>query len=398
MFMSPIRDPIHGYIEVAPHIERLLDTGIVQRLRNIKQLGWTNLVYPGANHTRFEHSLGTYYLASRLAGELSEEERREIEIAALLHDVGHGPYSHDSEDIIEQYTRRRHDDVAFLIESEEIAGILDEYGIKPSAISGHIQGKTKIGQIISGSLDVDRMDYIIRDAYYTGVAYGIVDYEHLLRNIRFYDNNIVLYYRGLKSAESLLMSRFLMYPSVYDHHVGRIAGSMFVHALEAAILNGDVNAFELQQMDDYELNARMRNFNEYSADMIRRLNSRNLFKRALYVGFDSVDKSIVRYTRIQKDIEREIARMAGVEEGYVLVDIPKMPEFRERNTMVLMENGQLKYLEDVSKLVKIMEESYFDDWRMGVYTLPECRDRVARVARAYFNVERVPRQSKLGVA
>ena len=84
--MSPIRDPIHGYIEVTPHIDKLLDTRIVQRLRNVKQLGWTNLVYPGANHTRFEHSLGTYYLASRLGSELSDEERREIEIAALLHE------------------------------------------------------------------------------------------------------------------------------------------------------------------------------------------------------------------------------------------------------------------------------------------------------------------------
>jgi HD superfamily phosphohydrolase len=395
--MSPIRDPIHGYIEIAPYIEKLLDTRIVQRLRNVKQLGWTNLVYPGANHTRFEHSLGTYYLASRLGSELSEEERREIEIAALLHDIGHGPYSHDSEDIIEEYTRRRHDDVLFLLESEEIALILDEYGIKPSAISSHIQGKTKIGQIVAGSLDVDRMDYLIRDSYYTGVAYGIVDYEHLLRNIRFYDNNIVLYYRGLKSAESLLMSRFLMYPSVYDHHVGRIAGSMFVHGLDAAINGGDTNAFELQLMDDYELNDRMRHFNQYSADMIGRLNSRNLFKRAIYVGFDSVDKSIVRYTKIHKEIEREIARMAGIENGYVLVDIPKIPEFRERNATVLMENDQLKYMDDVSNLVKIMEESYSSDWRMGVYTLPEHREKVGRIAREYFNVEKVPKQSKLEV-
>lgn len=396
--MSPIRDPIHGYIEIAPYIEKLLDTKIVQRLRNVKQLGWTNLVYPGANHTRFEHSLGTYYLASRMGSELSEEERKEIEIAALLHDIGHGPYSHDSEDIIEQYTRRKHDDVLFLLESDEISTVLEEYGIKPSTISNHIQGKTRIGQIIAGSLDVDRMDYIIRDAYYTGVAYGIVDHEHLLRNIRFYDNSIVLYYRGLKSAESLLMSRFLMYPSVYDHHVGRIAGSMFVHGLEAAINSNDVNAFELQLMDDYELNDRMRHYNKYSADMIDGLNARNLYKRALYVGFDSVDKSIVRYAKIHREIEREIARMAGVENGYVLVDIPKIPEFRERNTMVLMENDQLKYLDDVSKLVKIMEESYMSDWRMGVYTLPEHREEVGRIARDFFNVERVPKQSKLEVA
>ncbi|RPJ30405.1 MAG: HD domain-containing protein, partial [Planctomycetaceae bacterium] len=171
--MSPIRDPIHGYIEIRPCIERLLDTHIVQRLRNIKQLGWTNLVYPGSNHTRFEHSLGTYYLASRVASELSEAERTEVEIAALLHDIGHGPYSHDCEEVIEKYTRRSHSDVKFLLEKEEIATILDELGISQTTIASQIEGKTKLGQVVNGTLDVDRMDYLVRDAYYTGVSYGM---------------------------------------------------------------------------------------------------------------------------------------------------------------------------------------------------------------------------------
>lgn len=395
--MSPIRDPIHGYIELTPYIEKLLDTRVVQRLRNVRQLGWTNLVYPGANHTRFEHSLGTYYLASKLAEELAEEERIEIEIAALLHDIGHGPYSHDVEEVVETYTRRKHNDVKFLLEDDEIASILDEYSIRPSTISNHILGRTKLGQIINSTLDVDRMDYLLRDSYYTGVAYGIVDYSHLLRNIRFYNDSIVLYYRGLKSAESLLMSRFLMYPSVYNHHVGRIAGAMFVNALDVAISNGEINPFDIQLMDDCEINIKMRSMNKYTADIIGRLNKRNLFKRALYVGFDSVDKSIVKYTKTHKEIEIEIARLAGIDSGYVLVDIPKIPEFNERNMKVLTENDQLKYIDDVSNTVRVIEESYEDDWRMGVYTLPEYREKVGQIARDYFNVEKVPKQSKLGV-
>ena len=177
---------------------------------------------------------------------------------------------------------------------------------------------------------------------------------------------------------------------------GLISGTS-ADGIDAAIGEGDINAFELQLMDDYELNARMRHFNKYSAEMINRLNSRNLFKRALYVGFDSVDKNIVRYTKIHKEIEREIARMAGIDSGYVLIDIPKIPDFRERNATVLMENDQLKYLDDVSNLVKIMEGSYSSDWRMGVYTLPEYREKVGRIARDYFNVEKVPKQSKLEV-
>lgn len=396
--MSPIRDPIHGYIEIRPYIEKLLDSKIVQRLRNVKQLGWTNLVYPGANHTRYEHSLGTYYLASRLSSGLSEQDRVEIEIAALLHDIGHGPYSHDCEEVIEKYTRRSHCDVKFLLDKEEIVTVLDGLGIKPVTIANHIRGESRLGQLVNGTLDVDRMDYLIRDAYYTGVSYGIVDVEHLLRNLVFHDEALVLSQRGIKSAEALLMSRFLMYPSVYNHHVGRISGAMFVHALETAIDSGDLNPFELQLMDDYEINVRMRSMNAYSADMIRRLNARSLFKRALFVGFDSVDRSIIRYTKSNRDIEAEIARLVGVESGYVLVDIPKVPELKERNMKVLVESGQLKYIDDVSHLARIIEESYVDDWRLGVYTLPEYRDRVGQIARDYFNVEKTPKQSKLEVA
>jgi HD superfamily phosphohydrolase len=396
--MSPIRDPIHGYIEIKPYVERLLDTKIVQRLRNVKQLGWTNLVYPGANHSRFEHSLGTYYLASRLASELSEHERMEIEIAALLHDIGHGPYSHDCEEVIMKYTRRSHSDVRFLLEKPEIAAVLEEFAVSPATIASQIDGKTRAGQIVNGTLDVDRMDYLIRDAYYTGVSYGMVDVEHLLRNIIFYDDTMVLKYRGLKSAEALLMSRFLMYPSVYNHHVGRITGAMYSGALESAIESMQLDPFELQLMDDYEINVRMRNMQGYPADIIRRLNDRNLFKRALYVGFDAVDRNIVRYAKAHREIEGEIARLANVDAGYVIVDIPKVPEFRERNTRVLGENDQLKYIDDVSSMARIVEESYVEDWRMGVYTLPELREKVGRIARDYFNVEKAPKQSKLEVA
>jgi hypothetical protein len=396
--MSPIRDPIHGYIEISPYIEKLLDTRAVQRLRNIKQLGWTNLVYPGANHTRFEHSLGTYYLASKISTELSAQERMEIEIAALLHDIGHGPYSHDIEDILEFYTRKKHSDVKHLLENREIIDVFEKFSVNPSTISDHIQGKTRIGQIINGTLDVDRMDYLIRDAYYTGVAYGIVDYEHLLRNFRFHEENIVLYHRGLKSAESLLMSRFLMYPTVYNHHVGRISGAMFVNALDVAIREGEIDPMLLQSMEDYELNVKLRSCNQYSAGIIDRLNNRSLFKRALYVGFDLVDRSIVKYSKNHREIASEIARMAGIENGFILVDIPKIPEFKERHMKVLMENDHLKYMDDVSRLVRIIEESYVNDWRMGVYTLPEHREKVGKIAREYFNVERMAKQARLEVA
>ena len=140
----------------------------------------------------------------------------------------------------------------------------------------------------------------------------VITVEHLLRHLGFHDNSLVLYQRGLKSAEALLMSRFLMYPSVYTHHVGRIAGAMFVNALETAIDSGTLNPFDLQLLDDYEVNVLMRKMEGYAGEIIRRLNQRELFKRALYVGFDSVDRSIVRYTNARREIETDIARIAGI--------------------------------------------------------------------------------------
>ena len=132
-------------------------------------------------------------------------------------------------------------------------------------------------------------------------------------------------------------------------------------------------------MDDYEINVRMRNMKGYPADIIRRLNDRNLFKRALYVGFDAVDRNIVRYAKAHREIENEIARLAGIDPGYVIVDIPKMPEFRERNTRVLTENDQLKYIDDVSQMVRIVEESYV---RTGAWASTRCPSSAKRWRRS----------------
>jgi HD superfamily phosphohydrolase len=173
--MKVIRDPVHDYIEIDELALSLIDSPEVQRLRRIRQLGFSNLVYPGANHTRFEHSLGVYHLTRQLASQVDEQQQKELLAAALLHDIGHGPFSHATEDIIEKYTRKSHDSVGELLKKSTIADVLKEHGLSPISIAAHIRGETYPGQILSSEIDVDKMDYLVRDAHYTGVAFGLVD-------------------------------------------------------------------------------------------------------------------------------------------------------------------------------------------------------------------------------
>ncbi|MDO9096669.1 MAG: HD domain-containing protein, partial [Candidatus Methanoperedens sp.] len=174
--MKVIRDPIHDYIELDELALALIDTPQVQRLRRIRQLGFSNLVYPGANHTRFEHSLGVYHLAGCLVKQIDENKREELLAAAMLHDIGHGPFSHATEELIERYTRKRHDDAEELLRKGAISDVLRDFSLSPSSIAAHIKGETYIGQIINSEIDVDRMDYLVRDAHYTGVAFGLIDH------------------------------------------------------------------------------------------------------------------------------------------------------------------------------------------------------------------------------
>ncbi len=391
--MKVIRDPIHDYIELDELALALIDTPQVQRLRRIRQLGFSNLVYPGANHTRFEHSLGVYHLARHLAGQVDERLREELLTAALLHDIGHGPFSHATEELIERYTRKRHDDVEELLRKGAISDVLKDFSLSPSSIAAHIKGETYIGQIINSEIDVDRMDYLVRDAHYTGVAFGLIDHVRLIHELRFNENKLVLNIGGLQAAESLLVSRFLMHPTVYFHHVSRIAESMCQHAAEYMIENG-LSPKALQRMDDVAFMNEMKNAGGYASGIAKRLDERKLFKRALYTSFGSLGMDVTRLRSNVKRVENEIAETAGIEPGYVLVDIPEKPEIVEMKAQVLV-NGKMTPLDRASSLVAALERAQLDNWRLGVFTPPEYREKVGFVAREFFEVKKDTKQFKL---
>lgn len=395
--MKVVLDPVHGYIELDEITLELLATPQVQRLRRIKQLGFSNLVYPGANHTRFEHSLGVMHLASVLMKNLDSidsEKKTELKAASLLHDVGHGPFSHVTENIISKYTRCKHDDVREILKKGELREVLEKYGLSSGKLAKHIKGQTSIGQILSSEIDVDRMDYLVRDAHYTGVAFGVVDYNRLINQMSFDDGKLVIGQGGLKAAESLLVSRFWMNTSVYYHHVTRISEAMCSKATEYMIENGELEPLKLRQMDDIDLLAAMRCAGGHGGELSRALEARKLYKRALYVGFEDVDKNVLKQRNKIQRIENEIAELAKVDTKYVLVDIPKTPEMSEIKALIKSEDRTVP-LNEASHFVSILQEAHMDNWRMGVYSQKEHCEAVEKAAREYFEVKKPTKQFKL---
>ncbi len=231
---NEIRDPIHGSISLNELELSLLDTPQMQRLRRIKQLGFTYLAYPSATHTRFEHSLGVMHLAGRIAEQidLPKEDIQLARICGLLHDIGHPAFSHTFEHLVERHSKRSHEDVACeIISKDPIASILSSAGFSSKDAVDALSGRKKpFSDILSSDLDADRMDYLLRDSHYTGVAYGVIDLERLIHTMKLHKDQLVL--TDLPAAEFLLRARSLMYQTVYEHHTARIAEAMFSKAIE----------------------------------------------------------------------------------------------------------------------------------------------------------------------
>ncbi|MFC6835452.1 HD domain-containing protein [Halomarina ordinaria] len=382
--MTTIKDSVHDHIEVTGVAEALLDTPMVQRLRRIRQLGTVGLVYPSANHTRFEHSLGVYHLAEGALAHLDIDgtTAERVRAAALLHDVGHGPYSHNVEGVIHRHTGKYHDDVDDLLRTGEVAAVLADYDLDPARIAALVRGDGELGQLVSGELDVDRMDYLVRDAHHTGVPYGTIDHQRLVRELRFVGEELVLAEGNVQTAESLLLARALMTPTVYNHHVARIGKAMLRRATERLLAEGDVAAEDLRRFDDHSLLVALREC-EATAAIASRLDRRALYKRAVWAEFDDVSDALLDATHGEvTDLEREVADAAGVAAEYVVLDVPARPSIPESTSRVVV-NGNVRRLEGQSTLVQALVRVQREQWRLGVYAPDE---HTAAVGRA---VERV---------
>jgi HD superfamily phosphohydrolase len=377
MTTKTIKDAVHDHIRVDGFALDLLDTPEMQRLRHIRQLGTAYLVYPSANHTRFEHSLGVYHLAVQALDNLgvSGVERDEVRAAALLHDVGHTPFSHNVEGVVEDEVGKRHDEVEDIIDGE-VARVLEERGISPDSVAALVRGEGRYGQLVSGELDVDRMDYLVRDAYHTGVPYGTIDSRRLVLELGYVGDELVLGEGNIQTAEALLLARALMHPTVYNHHVARISKAMLKRGTER-LIEGGVDAGRVRRMDDHELVVALRQ-NDATAETGERLAERRLYKRAVWKPRDEVRDTALDAN--PRALEDEIADDAGVEPHEVIVDLSTPPRMAETEASVVVD-GEKRRLEDVSPLVRTLMELHEEGWRFGVYAPEEVLEDVERASK-----------------
>ena len=358
--MTFIRDPLWNNIRVDPTAERLLDTGVVQRLRYVRQLGLAHLVYPGATHSRFEHALGAYHLARRTLARLHDEGALEgvpadegavVAAAALLHDVGHYPFSHALEEIGVPH----HEAVARpLLTAGDVAAILRAdiapdaperiYALVCGASASPLQG------LISGSLDLDKMDYLKRDALMCGVPYGEIDEDRLMHALVVLDDpatgrrSIGVRTKGLSALESLLFAKYQMYRNVYWHHAVRSATAMYKRMVESALSDG---ALEIAALGRYTDEGLLSTLEATAQGEVRALLgdllARRLFKRAFEAPAAALPMDSLEWIADDRDrvrrAEAAIAKKLGVEPDDVLLDFPAKTQMLALDLPVLAKDG-----------------------------------------------------------
>lgn len=376
----------------------ILESPEVQRMSNVRQLGLNYLVFPGANHTRLEHSLGVSHIAGVLGNNLNLDiyEINLLKISGLLHDIGHPPFSHALEDYIYERTGLRHEDIGAKIifgdfdiigeypgKRRFIGEILEEYSIDSKDIVNIIRFNKKnmgfnehnyLGEIISGDLDADQLDYLLRDSHYTGVAYGIIDIQRIYNTIGLYENEIVFDIKGKEALEGVMVARALMYSSVYFHKTARIAELMICKALNYI----KMDPFKLVSMNDSELLSMLINSNGFAREIGLRIKYRNLFKRAYYL--EELPEDLKKID--PKRIEREIAEESGIPQEYVIVDFPVNETSRFSGLdLNLTKNGKIVKLSEESRIVKAIRSRRPYDYEIMVVTEKDFVEKVKKASK-----------------
>src|SRR5213596_3468961 len=279
---SFIKDPIHGYIRVNETERTVLDTRPVQRLRRLRQLAGSEFVYPAANHTRFEHVLGAMHLAGALSEvlptHLDAHDQEQMRLAALLHDIGHGPFSHVFEPLMVRHLKKTHEDfVPWIVNETEVADKLDHAGFNP-----HRVGLLAVGRLRDNKRPyLDKMDFIVRDSFHTGAGYGSVDVHRLLYTMDVINGNLSVDGRAVATLESFLLARLESFRTIYFHRASRAVQIMIVQALEAARDELDLLSFDepddYLRLDDYKVWTGLRECRK-SRRIMQDLEARRLLK------------------------------------------------------------------------------------------------------------------------
>ncbi len=357
-----LRDPVWNNIRVDELTLTLVDTEVFQRLRYVRQLGWTYLVYPGATHSRFEHALGTHHLSRRTLALLCEAEdstsigevdQAIVRSAALLHDVGHYPFSH----ALEEIGALHHEDVARpLITEGSVASILSAQLGKdaPLKVLDLIRGRSDspLQGLISGSLDLDKIEYLKRDAFMCGVPYGEIDVDRLTNSLVLVDDpetgrrSLGVQEKALSALESLLFAKYQMYRNVYWHHAVRSATAMYKRLVEDAVRTDVVDVQSLARHTDEGLMHRLES--DSPTPLLAALKERRLYKRAAEWPAAELDDNMVEWIATDRkrvaQVENSLAKEFGLAPGELLLDYPVKTQMLGLDIPVLRRSGKVERL------------------------------------------------------
>ncbi len=402
-----IKDPIHGYIRISETERAVIDTQPVQRLRRLRQLAGSEFVYPAANHTRFEHVLGTMHLAGALAEalptHLNYHQQEQMRLAGLLHDIGHGPFSHVFEPLMIRYLGKTHEDmVPWLVSETEIGAKLDKAGFNSRDLGllavGRLGDRKRpyLDQMISSSVDVDKMDFLVRDSFHTGAGYGSVDVHRLLYAMDVIDGNLSVDGTAVATLESFVLARLESFRTIYFHRASRAVQIMIVKALEAA--KDTLNLLDFDEpedylrLDDYKVWTDLKECKE-SKKIIQDLEARRLLKcsyeRTFYAKEELVSNVITKDS-VRKEIEKELARKAKVPVEDVVIDVPTLPSVPYHHTAEIQPmdipvfsrgpsgRKEIVRLSEISRVIGVLR-TFMNLAR--VYTKPQYRSRVEVASR-----------------
>ncbi|HYY85933.1 MAG TPA: HD domain-containing protein [Nitrososphaeraceae archaeon] len=406
-FVGEIADPIHKFIRFTDLEKKIIDSSVFQRLRRIKQLAGAHLVYPAAQHSRFEHSLGTMHVAG-LAGEhlfslgvIDKESIQELRVASLLHDIGHGPFSHLFEEALKVTGNKNHETIgAEIICKTELNDILSGFGYSAKTISEISFGNSNVkfkNEIISGSLSADLMDYLPRDGFFTGVEYGKVDYNRIINSFRVTDNeSLALDISSFYSFESMIISRFEMFRAVYFHKTVRSAEVMLLHSI--LLSSQQLNLASLSLNDYLKLTddsilwmISSSQDNKIAKEMI----SNYLERKLLKCVYERFIRKRDNYTKLNRDkieeLRLKIARLANIDEKKIFLDtygislVPLAPNKKEMKSILLVSEDEF-FKQPVSNLPLVNSITGYLDM-IRVYTNQKDRKNITNISKDVLDKE-----------
>ena len=400
-----IIDPIHDFIRVYGTELEIVDHPIFQRLRRIRQLSGAHLTYPGAQHTRFEHSLGVMHISSQAGQALQEkgiinsDDIENLRLAALLHDIGHGPFSHLFEEVTQRKKRVSHEELGKnLILKTEIGDLISKSGFNKNFITKLTSGDSKyqfMNEIISGILSADIMDYLLRDGYFTGAEHAKIDHKRITQSLDVHKGKLALDKSALYSFESMMHSRYQMFKAVYFHKTVRAAEVMLLESIRLAYEELGFSSLSLNDYikltDDFLLaklvslpthSSELRLAKKFAIDYQNRDLLKCVYERMLY------NKNGLGNTKRAK-LRQDLAKKSKVDENEIIVDssvtpsIPLTPSKKESQSIILIkkDDHKVKVTEiPISQIPLVSTLSGFMNI-LRIYTLRKNRKKVEIAAK-----------------